>query len=208
MFSLKVAGEGIEPPAFGLWAQRATTAPPRGAVLKSDAKVCHFSLRSKFLSNFFAENLFFTQKRKKTGYFRIKHVIVSWHTPQMPATWHRRTQPQEIPFNRYPHQHQQTPCRALPSPGTKTVAWGLRHQPEIRFTGKSLQASPEYREKKWRNALESSRLFKKNMTCKKKKTYTNIFTKKTNYYKKTLYIRDDNHVPYVERLFSCANRGT
>ena len=55
MFSLKVAGEGIEPPAFGLWAQRATTAPPRGAVLKSDAKVCHFSLRSKFLSNFFAK---------------------------------------------------------------------------------------------------------------------------------------------------------
>ena len=24
-----VAGEGIEPPTFGLWAQRATTAPPR-----------------------------------------------------------------------------------------------------------------------------------------------------------------------------------
>ena len=39
MFSLKVAGEGIEPPAFGLWAQRATTAPPRDAVFKTDAKV-------------------------------------------------------------------------------------------------------------------------------------------------------------------------
>ena len=34
-----VAGEGIEPPAFGLWAQRATTAPPRDAVFKTDAKV-------------------------------------------------------------------------------------------------------------------------------------------------------------------------
>ena len=34
-----VAGEGIEPPAFGLWAQRATTAPPRDAVFKTDAKI-------------------------------------------------------------------------------------------------------------------------------------------------------------------------
>ena len=45
---LLVAGEGIEPPAFGLWAQRATTAPPRGAVFKTDAKVRHFFLPTKF----------------------------------------------------------------------------------------------------------------------------------------------------------------
>ena len=46
---LWVAGEGIEPPAFGLWAQRATTAPPRDAVFKTDAKVRLFFETANFL---------------------------------------------------------------------------------------------------------------------------------------------------------------
>ena len=45
--SVLVAGEGIEPPTFGLWAQRATTAPPRTIFLFCDCKDTHFSRNDK-----------------------------------------------------------------------------------------------------------------------------------------------------------------
>ena len=42
----RVAGAGLEPATFGLWAQRATTAPPRDVI--STAKLHSNSYISKF----------------------------------------------------------------------------------------------------------------------------------------------------------------
>ena len=50
-----VAGDRFELPTFGLWAQRAATAPPRTVSLIKSAKIDNFSIQLQFWQKLFAQ---------------------------------------------------------------------------------------------------------------------------------------------------------